>query len=380
MRRRHVLIWCQHLLGTGHFQRCRLLATALMARKVDVTLVSGGPSLPFLLPEGLRFVQLPAIKVSDTTFSSLVNEHDEPVTEEHWSARRARLAEALDHRPVAALVTEMFPFGRRAFRAEVCWLIEHARTLYPSTKIVCSVRDILVSKNSIDRYQWMSDTCRKHYDTVLVHGDPEFVSFEDSPSFLLADQLSGYLQHTGYIVDLPAFSGNSGRSGVIVSAGGGAVGGDLIRTALGVIEKAGQRFGPWTILRGSRAGPADISRLRSGLPHFVTIENHVADLPQRLRRSSVSVSQAGYNTVAETLATSTPLVLVPFEALDEDEQRRRADATARLGRGVIVAQEELCPERLADAIDRALSLPTEPSKIRMDGADVAADSIVRLIG
>ena len=49
-----VLIWVQHLLGTGHFKRAATLAEAMAADGLDVTLVSGGPPVDWIKPEGVR--------------------------------------------------------------------------------------------------------------------------------------------------------------------------------------------------------------------------------------------------------------------------------------------------------------------------------------
>ena len=377
MTHRRVLIWSQHLLGSGHFHRSKALALALRDRQVEVVLATGGPSLPVVEPRGLSLAQLAPVKVPDAEFSALVDEQGQPVTDALWSMRRERLSRILADGPLDALVTEMFPFGRRAFRAEVLWLVGRLREHSPEAPILCSVRDVLVSRDSIERYRWMAATCRDHYAQVLVHGDPAFLAFAES--FPLADELGELLYHTGYIADVPILEEPRRREGVIISAGGGAVGKRLVETALAVAGQIGKRFGPWTIVSGSRAHPNDVARWRALAAPLVSLHAHVDDLPRRIGRARLSVSQAGYNTVAETLAVGTPMVLVPFETPSEDEQRRRADAVARAGHGVTIADSELSAASLIGVMERALALGSRPVGIAMGGAAVAADRIVSLI-
>ena len=80
-----------------------------------------------------------------------------------------------------------------------------------------------------------------------------------------------------------------------------------------------------------------------------------------MARSTVSVSQCGYNTAVDLLATGTPAVLVPFEAGRETEQRLRAERLAALGLGRIVGEAELTPETLIAAVLDAAEARTAPT-------------------
>ena len=71
----------------------------------------------------------------------------------------------------------------------------------------------------------------------------------------------------------------------------------------------------------------------------------------------VSVSQAGYNTVMETLQAGARAVLVPFAAGTEEEQTIRAQLLAERGLVHVVEENALTPATLAAAIDRAVLAP-----------------------
>ena len=118
----------------------------------------------------------------------------------------------------------MFPFGRRAFRAELLPLLEAARASRPRPLVVASVRDVLVSKSDPRRYDWMVETCLAHYDRVLVHGDDRLLPF--GLSFPLAGELGERVVHTGFVHPAPTRPTPPAETppAVLVSAGGGAVG------------------------------------------------------------------------------------------------------------------------------------------------------------
>ena len=121
---------------------------------------------------------------------------------------------------------------------------------------------------------------------------------------------------------------------------------------------------------------AVLEQWRAVAPVGVSIEGHVTDLPHRIARARLAISQAGYNTVAETLALGTPALLVPFETQSEDEQLRRARAVERAGRGIVLREETLNRTTLADAVERTLGLASIPPTLDVDGAERTA----RLIG
>jgi predicted glycosyltransferase len=85
------------------------------------------------------------------------------------------------------------------------------------------------------------------------------------------------------------------------------------------------------------------------------------------------VSQAGYNTIMEILANGARAVVVPFAGGAETEQMLRASALAQRGYVHLVAESELTPLTLAQAIDRAALGPPPPvAALDLDGATASA--------
>lgn len=373
-----LLIWVQHLLGSGHLRRALRLAAACAERGFAVTVATGGPPIPWSTRAGVEVVQLPALRATDATFATLVDENGHEADRAFWAARSERLrAIVLDTRPLA-IVTELYPFGRGAFHAEVSHLLATARELVPRPRIVASVRDVLVSKPDPRAHARMLDRFEAAYDLLLVHGDPELIPFE--ASFPPAGRLGDRLVHTGYLTAAPAAGVAPAREEVLVSAGGGRVGGRLLEVAIEAHRLASSCDLPLRLVTGFAMPAEEAGRLAALAGPGTRIDRHHDDLVPLLQRAVVSVSQAGYNTVAETLMTGTPMVLVPFAEAGEDEQTIRARRLAGLGMAELVPEAELSPQALALAIDRACArgpMPAAPG--RVDGARRSAELLAGLV-
>jgi len=376
-----VLFWVQHLLGTGHLRRALTLAEAMAARGLEVTVASGGPPLALDLPERVTLVQLPPLRAADEAFSAIWNADGRPADAELWQARRALLLDLFDRLRPRVLVTEMFPFGRRAFRDELLPLLEAAGR--ERVWRIASVRDVLVQKAAPERSLWMRDITLAHYDRILVHTDPALIPF--GLTFPFARDLGRRLVSTGYVGPPalpPARFGAEGRGEVLVSAGGGRVAHLLLEAALGArgLSRSCSDV-PWRLVTGTGFPENDLARLRSRVPEGVVVEREHERFQALLANSLLSISQAGYNTVVEALRYNKTMVLAPFETGTETEQRVRAERLAEARLAVLVTASELNPQCLAHAVDSALNdPPTSPQAVDLDGAARTADLIANLAG
>jgi predicted glycosyltransferase len=362
----HVLIWVQHLLGTGHFKRAAQMAAAIAADGLPVTLVTGGPPIDWRPAPGVELVQLPTIQARDRDLSLLVDQHGRPIDDVFWAKRRAKLMSVFARTRPRVLITEMFPFGRRAFQRELVRLLEVAAAFRPKPWILGSVRDILVEKSGHERYAWMRDMVLTHYDRILVHTDPRLVPF--GLTFPHVESIASRLVNTGYITSFAAPARFNGQPEVIVSTGGGRVGAKLLQSAIGARPHTRLAKAPWRLIAGINANANGFEALRAELPKGISIDHYRRDFPALLANSLLSVSQAGYNTVVEALRFGRRMVLVPFETATETEQRVRAERLGSLGLAQTVREATLTPSGLAKAIDAALELPEpKPAAFDLDG-------------
>jgi predicted glycosyltransferase/broad specificity phosphatase PhoE len=380
-----VLIHVQHLLGIGHLQRAVAIAIALRDAGARVVLASGGTPVPLVegraASRGVEIARLPEARSADMHFSKIIDATGQPIDDAWKAGRRDMLLRVLAETAPDAIVTEMYPFGRRPFRFELTPLLEAARAMPKRPVIASSVRDVLIRNDKPGRAEEIAATVRQFYDLVLVHGDARLVPFE--ASFPAAGSIADRIRYTGYVTEAKPSIPNNDRSAgeILVSAGGGAVGLPLLRAAIAARRHARERNRPWRIITGTNLPEADFADLIQAArgDHGVILERFRGDFPALLARCRVSVSQGGYNTVLETLASRTPAVIVPFAEGHESEQTDRARLLADKGLIRFLPQGGLTPERLAAEIDRAAEMTPPAIAIDLGGAARSAALILEAI-
>jgi len=367
----HVLIWVTHLLGVGHFHRAVRIARELVAAGARVTLASGGFPLADVRLGDFEVVQLDPVASPDATFKRLVDRSGNDVGDDTFARRRDQLIEVARARRPAVILTELFPFGRWKFQAELVPLIEDQRARADRPAIVASIRDILVPPKKASRGDVIRHLTTTYFDAILVHGDAAFVRLEET--LPLAAEFAERVVYTGYVVpdhDAAADT-RDGEGAVVVSAGGSAFGGDLLRTALEARPLTSLARAPWRVLAANGLPRETFEALRTlaGRQTGVVVERSRPDFPELLTRARLSVSQAGYNTVCDVLAARIPAVLTPFAEADESEQSARVDLLAQRGLAVVVKDDPLTRDAMAGAIDAAARLTIDASRMpRLDGA------------
>jgi len=354
---KRVFFHVQHLLGIGHLKRAAVLCRAFAAAGFDVTLASGGAPVAGLFPG--RVVQLPPMAAADATFRNLVDERGASI-DEQWKRRRAEATlRAWKEARADVLVVELFPFGRRQLGFELLPLLEAAR----GALVVCSVRELLQRRP--EREAQALEMVEAYFDHVLVHGDPRVARFD--ATFSAAGRIAAKIAYTGYVVEAaPARESELGKSEVLVSAGGGAVGRRLLETAIEARPLTRLAGRTWRLLAGRLE--------KAALPEGIIVDPFRNDFTMLLRNCELSVSQAGYNTVMETLQARARAVVVPFSQGSETEQGMRARLMGEKGLLEVLEEKDLSAQALAAAIDRAASRPRPRQvEIDMDGARASAE-------
>jgi predicted glycosyltransferase len=337
-------------LGLGHYARARNLSAALARAGFAVTLAHGG------MPAGrgedvpnLTQVQLPPAQAADLN-SSQIRDADGAIVTQAWrDTRAAALAQAIETARPNAIVTESFPFARRAFAFEWAPILERLAVAPSRPLMIASLRDIVLRPRGAGKAEAMLALGKTFYDLLLVHGDPDILTVDEA--FPELAELRGRTRYTGYVTQAP--SPATARSGVLICAGGGAVGEALFRAALLAKARADALAGSWTVVTGPMTGRQTLNQLRAAAPSDLRVEGDVPDLAARFPGVEVIVAQAGYNTVVEALAARTPLVCVPYWTQKETEQTRRAERFAGLGLLTHLPEAELTPAALNNAIAEA---------------------------
>jgi predicted glycosyltransferase len=371
-----IFFYVQHLLGIGHIARASRIANALVKDGFDVTVVTGGLPVPGFPAEGIKTVALPAVVASNAGFSGLADADGRPAGEEFLNARRERLLEAFHAARPDVVIIEAFPFGRRQMRFELLPLLAAIEKAEPRPKLVSSVRDILQENRKAGRDAETVALVKEHFDAVLVHGDPGFVRLEDT--FPLTPEIADRLRYTGLVAPPPAPEPIE-TFDIIASAGGGAVGAELI----GAAKQAAAMLPDdlrWLLISGPNLPEADFAALSRDAPANVTLVRFRRDFPSLLRGAKVSISQAGYNTVGDLLRTQCRAILIPFVADGETEQTVRAERLQALDLADILPEKGLTSGHLKEAVEKALAAPRRRSVLLdLAGAEKTAGIIRSLI-
>lgn len=365
-----VLIYVQHLLGIGHLARTARIARAAVKAGHTVRVLSGGEPVPAISFAGADLIQLPPVRAADAAFSGLVDGQGLPLDAAAKQARAKHVLNAAIGFAPDIIVLEMFPFGRRQMRFELIPLLDHFSGKVP---VAVSIRDVLAASVKPEKLRYMVEILDRYRMAVLVHGDPALIPF--GVTFPAAEHLGDRLHYTGYVGPEALRSGPERRSTgeVLVSAGGGAVGGPLFQAALAAKSPSEAKDKPWRLVTGANCPPDVLGYLKEHAGLGIVIDAFRSDFQALLAGADVSISQGGYNTVVEGLCLGARMVLVPFAEEGESEQGVRVAELAKRGWVEAVQPDvggrRIDPPSLANAVDRALSKPRpDPDSLKMDGA------------
>jgi predicted glycosyltransferase len=362
MKKQKLLFYCQHILGIGHLIRSMEIVRGLLA-DFEICFVNGGRVVEdFPIPTGVQVVNLPAI-ATDTEFQALraIDPHQD--LEAVFDLRTSMLLELVDSFEPDLLVIELFPFGRRRFSTELIPWIERAKAR--GAKIVCSLRDIVVTKQDQTRHE--DKICRlinQYFDLLLIHGDPTFQPLE--LSFSRVRDLNCPVFYTGYVVQKSTeaeaewlLADRDGqrpvgdhRPLILTSVGGGRFGHELLFC---VVEAARYlEHLPHQIL--VFAGPFCPSEVFTALeakaaqrPN-VTLQRYTPNLLAHMHQADLSISMAGYNTTMNVLTSGLRAMVLPFTGNDDQEQTLRAERLEELGIVRVIRPDDLHPERFAQRV------------------------------
>ncbi|WP_419913408.1 glycosyltransferase family protein [Hoeflea sp.] len=362
-----VLYYVQHLLGVGHVFRTMRIVSALVRGGFNVELLHGGERLPHFDDQGARVHFLPALSTARGDFSKLIAEDGQIADEAYRLRRRDMVLKILENCGPDLVVTEAFPFGRRQMHFELLPLMEAATSMRPRPKIFASIRDILQEGNKVSKDRQTVDLLQRYFDGVLVHGDDGLINL--SQTFPFTAEIAEYLHYTGIVTPQRQTEtvARNDQYDVVVSAGGGLLVKELLFAAMEAKAISGLSDKRWCLLTGPYMDAADRQRLARS---DATVLEFVPDLYRLLLTAQLSISLAGYNTVADIMAAGCRSIIAPQWNDKETEQLRRAQLLDARGLAVMLSHEDKTPDALCVAIDRAMDgKPPDWRSVRQDGAE-----------
>ena len=365
-----VMFYCQHILGMGHLIRSVEIVKGLIP-DYQICFINGGQIIPeFEFPTEIEVINIPAVK-TNSEFNELRPVDDSLTMKEVEAMRTKILLETCDRLQPDILIIELFPFGRRRFSFELIPLLEKAKAR--GTKIVSSVRDIVVMKQNQQRHE--EKVCRlinKYFDLLLVHGDPNFVKLD--LSFSRVNDFNCPVHYTGYVVQpVPKTRQiNLDKPTILVSVGGGRFGHDLLEcVALAAPILKAKIPHHIQVFTGAFSPEEVLIRLQDLTENLgnITCDRYTSNLLDYMQQADLSIGMGGYNTTMNILSTGIPAMMMAFQGNNDKEQETRLRKLDSLRRVKMIKNEDLQPEKFARLIINYLE--QTPRKLALDLNGVA---------
>ncbi len=357
-----IIHYCQHVLGIGHYFRSLEIARAL--RRHQLILVTGGSPVDAELPSHVSEYGLPGLQM-DSGFSTIFPTEKNRSLEQVQVERTNLLYSLFEKTAPDLFIVELYPFGRKRFHFELLPILEAVRRGdFGSTRIVCSLRDILVEKKGQEFYERrVLDILNKYFGALLVHADASLISLDET--FTSTADIKIPVVYTGFVTARPSEEDGENirkrlelkekEALIVASAGGGRVGGDLLGAVLDAHARlAESRQLRLCVFTGPFMAEEDFSALANKAASVpgVQLARFTTEFLSFLAAADLSISMAGYNTCMNILAARVPSLVWPFG--QNREQRLRVQKLAPLGGITLLNQEDLEPSRLAVLIGKAL--------------------------
>ncbi len=295
--------------------------------------------------------------------------------------RKNRLLEIFDQFQPDVLIVELFPFGRRRFSFELIPLLERAKSNESSTKVVSSLRDIVVAKpdKQAKHEEKVCNLINEYFDMLLVHGDPQLVPLEET--FSRVHDLKCQVYYTGYVVQEPPINPvladedqeiiSSDKPLILVSVGGGRFGHELLECVVKTapfLEKALPHN--IQVFTGPFIPDSKFNELQAMAIHSknINIRRYTPYLLSYMKKADLSINMSGYNTTMNVLTTGVRAMILPFTGNQDREQSIRAEKLSNLGIVKFINPHDLQPDSLAINIINYLKV--QPNKISFDANGV----------
>jgi len=379
---KRLLIYSHDSFGLGHLRRCRAIAHDLVDRfrGLSVLILSGSPIIgSFDFKARVDFVRVPGvIKLRNGEYTSLSLHIDIEKTLAIRSSIIQHTAETFD--PDLFLVDKE-PQG---LRGEILTTLPVLRER--GTRCVLGLRDVMDDPVTIVN-EWerkkVFPTLRQHFDEIWVYGLPEI--FDPVQEIAGMSSFRDKVKYTGYIrrhlPDHHAFQADykmPDHPFILVTAGGGGDGGELIDWVLRAYEHDTEipyhsliLFGPFMQLDERAAFQERVNRLER--VSALTFEARVETL---FEQAMAVIAMGGYNTFCEIISFAKPSLIVP-RTVPRREQALRAERAEALGLlRCLNADGERDPMTMARAIRDMPGWPRpESDKVNglLDGLDRIAD-------
>jgi predicted glycosyltransferase len=378
--------YCQHVLGIGHLRRSLEIVNSL-TKTHETTLILGGPPVS-IDTTGCTILKLPGLQM-DTEFNNLIPSDNKLTLENTKQQRQELLYNHFVSSAPDCFITELYPFGRKAFRFELDPVLAAIKSKrLAECKCICSVRDILVEKTQgKEKFEKrVIDTLNNYYSAVLVHADPTVVAL--SETFEPLAEIQPPLYYTGYVTEKLTESNRSIRNEmnldqqdtlIVASAGGGSVGHELFFAVISAFKRLLKTI-PLARLQIFTGPYCDVRIYEDLVAHTsenIKVDRFSNSFTDWLMAADLSISMAGYNTCMNLLQTGVPALVLPFS--QNREQLLRASKLSSIAPIEVLDKTDLDSDILLSKMNRQLQLQHQKTSVQLDGAACSLQIINTLL-
>lgn len=378
-----ILMYSHDTFGLGHLRRCRAIAHALVERYkgLYVLIISGSQIAgTFDFRARVDFVKIPSvIKLYNGQYTSIDELIDLQDTLEMRKSIIRNTAEAF---APDILIVDKEPLGLKGEVEDTLALLKTK-----GTKLVLGLRDVMDAPDRLEK-EWREkqviEKIDHFYDEIWVYGTQGF--YDPLTGLAGCEPLRGRMTFTGFLKrHLPAIQYPVTlpftNPYILVTAGGGGDGADLMEWVLSAYERDKSLPHPAVMVLGPFM---PISARESMRRRAEALENvHVIEFDNRMEALMTGaigvVSMGGYNTFCEILSFDKRAIIVP-RVEPREEQLIRAMRASELGLvGLLHPQDACDPEVMAKAL-HDLPVRAMPSHIGVDGLLDGFDAIAESVG
>ncbi|MFO1089766.1 MAG: glycosyltransferase [Hyphomicrobiales bacterium] len=377
-----ILMYSHDTFGLGHLRRCRTIAHALVEqfKGLHVLIVSGSPIAgAFDFRARVDFVKIPSvIKLYNGEYTSIAQHIDLQETLELRQSIIRLTAES--YRP-DILIVDKEPLGLRGELVEtLSYLKAHG------TVLALGLRDVMDSPELLSNEWARHDVVRRIdslYDSIWVYGPRDFwdpLTGFDLPSGLRSRMLfTGFLQRS--MPTAPSTSNQPQGEYILVTAGGGGDGGDIMHDVLAAYRTPSAPLLPALLVLGPLMPAEERDSIRGEAKNLenVTVIEFDNRMETLIAGAAGVVGMGGYNTFCEILSFDKPSLIIP-RVRPREEQLIRATRAAELGLADMMSPEESRdPAKLSAALSR-LPSRSRPSQNGRDLNLSGLDTICEVVG
>lgn len=242
------------------------------------------------------------------------------------------------------------------------------------TKVTLLLRDILDDPKTTRNIWFKNDyfsSIARHYQSIFVMGSADV--FDVGKEYRFPDNVAKKVQYCGYTqrslphasIESPDFFANTTKPRVLVTAGGGEDGYQLIKTFLAGVSGSAELEFCSLVVTGPEMSVDQRNKIYQASDQLAQVQvlEFTPNLMTYMRRADLVVSMAGYNTIVEILSLNKQAVVVP-RITPVREQLIRAIRLERMGLLTYISPSNLKPDRLMQTINQQLSTKAQRMDLR----------------